>query len=159
MSTTETETNHQADGRGEQQTAGRNRRDSRSVSDLFRELRDESTALVREEVALAKAEMSEKASSVSSNATTLIIGGAVAHLGLIFLLLAASYGLYVAIGSAGLPVHALWIAPLIVGVVVGGIGLAMAIKAKNSLVNTSPVPRKTIDSLREDKQWAAAKTR
>ncbi|WP_153556505.1 phage holin family protein [Roseimaritima sediminicola] len=131
--------------------------DSRGIADLIRELRDESTALIREEVALAKTEMSEKASVVGRNSGMLVAGGAIAHLGLIFLLLALSYGLYVAIGSAGLPVHALWIAPLIVGLVVGGIGLAMFLKAKDTLANVSPVPKRTVESLKEDKQWATDK--
>jgi len=147
------------------QTNGKNRvdeletTDSRSLSDLIKELRDESVALVREEVALAKTEMSEKASTIGRNTGLLIAGGAIAHLGLIFLLLAASYGLYVTIGLAGLPVHALWIAPLIVGVVVGGIGLAMFSSAKHNLGNVSPVPERTKESLKEDKQWLQAKTR
>lgn len=132
--------------------------DPRSLSDLVKELRDESVDLVREEVALAKTEMSEKASLVGRNSGMLIAGGAIAHLGLIFCLLAASYGLYVAIGLAGLPLHALWIAPLIVGLTVGGIGMAMFSKAKNALANVSPVPQRTKQSLKEDKQWLQAKT-
>jgi len=145
------------------ETNGKNRvtsydTETRSLSDLIKELRDESVALVREEVALAKTEMSEKASMVGRNSAMLIAGGAVAHLGLIFLLLAMSYGLYVAIGFAGLPIHALWIAPLIVGLVVGGIGFAMFSKAKTKLANFSPVPERTKQSLKEDKQWLQAKT-
>ncbi|KAA1261156.1 hypothetical protein LF1_37010 [Rubripirellula obstinata] len=146
-------------------TNGKNRlddydaNDPRSLSDLVKELRDESVALVREEVALAKTEMSEKASLVGRNTGMLIAGGAIAHLGLIFCLLAVSYALYVAIGLAGLPIHALWIAPLIVGLVVGGIGLAMFSKAKNALANVSPMPERTKQSLREDQQWLHAKTR
>ncbi|QEG41610.1 phage holin family protein [Roseimaritima ulvae] len=131
--------------------------DSRSIADLIRELRDESTTLVREEISLAKTEMSEKASVVGRNAGMLVAGGAVAHLGLIFLLIALSYGLYVAIGSAGLPVHALWIAPLIVGLVVSIVGLSMFMKAKSTLADISPVPKRTIESLKEDKQWATNK--
>ncbi|MDV6030402.1 MAG: phage holin family protein [Phycisphaera sp. RhM] len=144
---------------GKSRVADSDNNDPRSLSDLIKELRDESVALVREEVALAKTEMSEKASVVGRNSALLIVGGAVAHLGLIFLLLAVSYGLYVAIGLAGLPIHALWIAPLIVGLVVGGIGLAMFAKAKQTLANFSPVPERTKQSLKEDKQWLQAKTK
>lgn len=132
--------------------------DSRGITDLVRELRDESTALIRQEVALAKTEMSDKASVVGRNTGMLIAGGAIAHLGLIFLLLAVSYGLYVAIGLAGLPLHALWIAPLIVGVVVSIVGLSMFNKAKDTLSNLTPVPKRTVESLKEDKQWVTNKT-
>lgn len=145
-------------------TNGKNRLDdydeaeTRSLSDLVKELRDESVALVREEVALAKTEMSEKANLVGRNSGMLIAGGAIAHLGLIFCLLSISYALYVAIGLAGFPIHALWIAPLIVGLVVGGIGIAMFSKAKNALANVSPMPERTKQSLKEDKQWLHAKS-
>ncbi len=122
----------------------------RSLADLIRDLRDESTALVREEISLVKTEMSEKASLVGRNSSMLIAGGAIAHLGLIFLLAAISYGLYVAIGFAGLPIHGLWIAPLIVGLIVGAIGLSMLMKAKDTLANISPVPKKSVESLKED---------
>ena len=133
--------------------------DSRSLTDLVKRLRDESVVLIREEVELAKTELSEKATKVSRNTGLLIAGGAIAHLGLIFCLLAASYGLYVTIGLAGLPIHALWIAPLIVGLVVGGIGLAMFFKAKRTLANVSPVPERTIHSVKEDKRWVSKKAR
>jgi len=135
------------------------RSETRSLSDLVKELRNESVTLVREEVALAKTEIGEKANTIGHNGVMLIAGGAIAHLGLIFLLLAVSYGLYVAIGLAGLPIHALWIAPLIVGLVVGGVGLAMFSKAKNTLSNVSPVPQRSKNSLKEDKQWLHAKTK
>lgn len=140
-------------------TASPDAGDSRSLSDLVKELRDESVALVREEVALAKTEMSEKVSLVGRSTGMLIAGGAIAHLGLIFCLLAASYGLYITIGLAGLPIHALWIAPLIVGLVVGGIGLVMFSSAKKALANFSPMPKRTKQSLKEDKQWLQAKTK
>ncbi len=136
-----------------------NQTDRRSVADLVRELRDETTGLLREEVALAKTEMQEKVSRVGRNTTTLIIGGAVAHLGLIFLLLAATGGLEALFVANGLPVQGVWLSPLIVGLVVGGIGLAMLVVAKNKLKRTSVVPEKTVQTLKDDKRWAQEKIR
>lgn len=129
----------------------------RSVADLVRELRDESTKLVREEIALAKTEMSEKASVFGRNAIALVAGGAIAFLGLIFLLRALSEGINLMLMAMGLPFHGDWLAPLIVGTVVCAIGIVMVMKAKSTLADASIVPDKSIQSLKEDKQWAKEK--
>jgi hypothetical protein len=134
-----------------------NTSDQRSLADLVRELRDESLTLVREEVALAKTEVGEKVSRAGRNTVMLVVGGAVAHLGLIFLLLALSEGLHAMFIAADLPFHGDWLAPLIVGLVVGVIGLGVLMKAKDSLAKTSVVPRKTMQTLKEDKQWIKEK--
>lgn len=133
--------------------------DGRSISELIRELRDESTALFREEIALAKTEMSEKGSRVARNAALLATGAAVAHLGLIFLLLSASAGLSRFYDSLGMWFHGDWIAPLVVGLIVGVIGTIMLMKAKKTLSNTSLVPDRTVESLRNDKNWVKEKVR
>lgn len=133
--------------------------DQRSLADLIRELRDESTALLREEMALAKAEMSEKAGQVGRNATLLVVGGVVAHLGLIFLLLAATAGLENGLVAADLPFSSDWLAPLIVGAVVGVVGLILVLTAKKKLSETTVMPEKTVNSLKEDKQWIQNKMR
>lgn len=133
--------------------------DSRSIGDLMRELRDETTALFREEIALAKTEMSEKTSHFARNAFLLAAGAAVAHLGLIFLLLATSAGLSRFYDSLGMWFHGDWIAPLVVGLIVGIIGTIMLMKAKNTLSNTSLYPDRTVDTLRNDKNWVKEKVR
>lgn len=131
--------------------------DERSLADLIRELRDESTVLLRQEVAMAKTEMSEKASTVGRNVTTMVIGGAVAFLAIIFLLLAVTGGLALMILATDAELHAIWIAPLIVGLVIAAIAAVMILKAKETLASTSLVPHQTIETLKEDKQWAQAK--
>jgi predicted O-methyltransferase YrrM len=131
--------------------------DERSLADLIRELRDESTVLLRQEVAMAKTEMSEKASNVGRNVGTMVVGGAVASLAIIFMLLAVTGGLALLILGTDLGLHAIWIAPLIVGVIIAIVALVMIKKAKATLANASLVPHKTIETLKEDKQWAQAK--
>ena len=133
--------------------------DPRSIGDLMRELRDESTALFREEIALAKTEISEKTSRFARNAFLLAAGAAVAHLGLIFLLLAASAGLSRFYDSLGIWFHGDWIAPLVVGLIVGIMGTIMLTKAKRTLSNTSLVPDRTVETLRDDKNWVKEKVR
>lgn len=133
--------------------------DGRSVSGLMRELRDETTTLLRQEVALAKTEMSEKLSKVTRNAIYFVVGGAIVHLGLIFLLLAASGGLEVAFIDAGMVATSQWLAPLLVGIVIGIVGAALLYKAKASLSTTTMVPEKTVQTIQEDKQWIQNKVR
>jgi len=131
--------------------------EDRSLSELIRELRDEATVLLRQEVAMAKTEMSEKASKLGRDIGTLVVGGAVAFLAAIFMLLAVTGGLAVMLMSVKFDLHAIWIAPLIVGVIVAVIAAAMIAKVKQSLASASLVPHKTIETLKDDKQWAQAK--
>lgn len=127
--------------------------EDRSFADLIRNLRDETTTLLRQEVALAKTEMSEKVTTVSRNLVFAVIGGAIAHLALIFLLLAASGGIEFGIDQTEAAPHRHWIAPLVVGLVVGAIGAFLLLKAKSALASMSIAPERTIESIKEDKQW------
>jgi hypothetical protein len=122
---------------------------------LLRDLRDETTTLLRQEVALAKAELSEKTSRMAKHTTSIAIGGVMA-LGAFGLLLLAITRL-VAIGliSAGVTeAMTVWLAPLIVAAVVGLIGIALLLKGKKALTNEGLAPEKTMETLREDKDWA-----
>jgi hypothetical protein len=47
-----------------------------------------------------------------------------------------------------------WLAVLIVGVVVAIVGLLLVQKGLSALKNFSLVPEKTIETLKEDKEWA-----
>ena len=126
----------------------------RSVGSLLKELRDEMTTLMRQELALAKTEMSEKFSKASRNTTYIAIGGAVCFAGMLFLLVGVSALIYVGLVYAGLS-HYLsgWLAPVITGAVVAIIGYAMLQKGISTLKRMSVTPDKTMDSLKEDKQW------
>lgn len=135
-----------------------NRTSDRSIGDLFKELRDETSALVRKEVALAKTEMSEKAAKLGRNAGYMGVGGILAHAGAIVLLLGLSALLYAGLVEVGLS-HMIsgWLAPLVVGAIVAVIGYAMAQKAISTFKSESLIPEKTVDSLKEDQQWLRRK--
>ncbi len=136
------------------------RRDSRSVADLFRDLRDEATLLARQQVELAKAEMTEKFSKWTRNAVYIAVGGFIAYAGFLFLLLAATFGVLFGLIEGGMAdVHALWVAPLLVGVVVAVVGYIFVQKGISTLKRASVVPKRTHRTLREDKQWLEQKTR
>ena len=128
--------------------------DNRSVGSLLRDLRDETTLLLRQEVALAKTELSEKAARYGRNAGYLAVGGVVAFAGVLFLLLALTVGLYAVLVALDVSHYvAGWLAPLIVGAAVTAIGYSLVQKAINAFKHESPVPERTKESLQENKQW------
>jgi hypothetical protein len=130
-------------------------KEDRSFGSLFTELTQETTTLVQQEVALAKAEMSEKISQVGSGLATLIIGGFILFAGLLKLLDAAIFGIAELLPPDLTP----WLAALIVGVVVAIIGAVMLQKGRSNLKSGNLAPRRTAASLRRDKEFAEEQIR
>jgi hypothetical protein len=125
-----------------------------SLVALVRELRDETTTLLRQEVQLAKTEMSEKASRLTRNAIYIAAGGLIAYAGLVFLLIAGRDLLFVTLAANGIePGTAIWLAPLAMAVLAGIIGWILIGKGKSALSKEGLAPEKTMASLREDKEW------
>jgi hypothetical protein len=122
-------------------------RDERSLGDLFSDLSRETTTLVRQEVQLAKAELTQSATEAARGIGMLVAGGAVAYAGLFFLLLAIVFGLIEAGWDA-------WLSALVVGLVVVAIGAILVLRARESLKPANLAPRRTVETLKEDKQWA-----
>ncbi len=119
----------------------------RSLGDLFSDLSRETTTLLRQEVQLAKAELTQSATEAARGIGMLAAGGAVAYAGLLFVLLAVVFGLI----RAGLEP---WLAALIVGVVVVAIGAILLLRARASLKPANLAPQKTVETLKEDAEWA-----
>jgi hypothetical protein len=129
-----------------------------SIPGLLRELRDETTTLLRQEVALAKTELKENVSRTTSHAVHIAIGGFVAYAGIIVLLIGIGHLLGAVLIKAGMdPEVAQWLAPSIIGLVVAIIGWVMLSKAKSAIAHEELAPHQTIESLRENKQWAQSK--
>jgi hypothetical protein len=119
----------------------------KSLGELFSDLTRETAMLVRQEVALARAEIGQKASRMGKDVGMIAAGGAVAYAGLIVLLFGVALGL-VALGMAP------WVAYLLVGLVVGAIGGLMAWQGMSGLKHTDPMPRETVETVKEDARWA-----
>ncbi len=131
---------------------------SPSIPTLLRELRDETSTLLRQEVALAKTELKENVSRAGHHATQIAIGGFVAYAGIIVLLIGIGHLLGAVLVRAGLDSQlAEWLAPSVIGLVVAIIGWSMLAKAKSALIHDDLAPRQTLDSLRTNKQWAQHK--
>jgi xanthine/uracil permease len=122
-------------------------RDERSLGDLFSDLSRETTTLVRQEVQLAKAELTQSATEAVRGIGMLVAGGAVAYAGLLFLLLAIVFGLIEAGWDA-------WLSALVVGLVVVVIGAVLVLRARESLKPANLAPQKTVETLKEDAAWA-----
>jgi hypothetical protein len=135
-----------------------NRTENRSIFGLLRELRDEFATLLRQEVALAKTEVSEKADLAKRNVTYIAIGGVIALSGFLCLLAAASVGLAVGLREGGVsPETAAWLAPLLVGLVVAIVGYILLQKGISTLKRESLAPERTVQSIKEDTAWARQK--
>jgi len=124
----------------------------RSLPDLLSDLTTQMTTLVRQEVELARTEMTSKASRAGRGAAMIGAGGAVAYAG--FLVLAAAVvALLVELGLD------LWLAALIVGIVLAAIGGFLAFQGQNTIKRTSLAPERTIQTLQDDAEWVRGQTR
>jgi hypothetical protein len=127
-------------------------KDDRSLGELFADLARESSTLVRQEVELAKTEMTQKASRAARDIGFLAIGGAVAYAGLLAIIAAV----IVALATAGLP---WWLSALLVGLLVAAAGYFLIQKGLAALKREDLAPKRTLESLKEDAQWAKEQVR
>lgn len=121
------------------------RQDDRSLGELFSDLTRDMSTLVRQEVALAKTEMTEKASFIGKNAAMLAIGGALLYAAVLALVATC----IIALANA-LP---WWLAALIVAAIVAIIGGVVAWMGIENLKKAQIVPTKTVDTIKEDATW------
>jgi Flp pilus assembly protein protease CpaA len=129
-----------------------------SIPNLLRELRDETTTLLRQEVTLAKVELKDNASRLAGRAVQMAVGGFVAYAGIIVLLIGIGHllgALFIRMGMS--EDLAAWLAPAVIGLIVALIGWGMLARAKNALANDELTPRRTVDSMKENKEWAQNK--
>ncbi len=121
------------------------KKDERSLGELFSELAGETGTLIRQEVALAQVELTQKATKVGKNVGYLVVGGAVAYAALLALLTAAVIGLGTLIGYG--------FSALIVGIVVAVAAGILIMSAINALKNVDVTPHETVETIKEDAQW------
>jgi hypothetical protein len=134
--------------------------DGRTAATLLRELRDETTLLLRQEADLLKAESSEKMTRLSHNMMSVMAGGSVAFAGLLFLMAALTAGVYVLLAATELShMTAGWLAPLIVGALVSIIGFAMIKKGVKEFRDESATPHRTVRTMQENKKWMKERAR
>ena len=121
-------------------------KDNRSAATLLSDLVGEVSALMRQEVLLAKKEMTEKISQIGKAGASLAVGGAVLFAGFLVLLASAVVAL-----AHTMPV---WLSALLVGGVVAVVGGVLLMKGISNLKAENLAPKRTIDSLKRDKEFA-----
>ena len=123
----------------------------RPIGDLVKDLAGQTSTLVRQEIKLAQAEMTSKG-KVAGRGAGMLAGAAVAAL---LMLGALTATLIVALDSF-LP---LWLAALIVTLLWGIVGAVLAARGRKELQRaTPPVPEQTVETVKEDIQWAKTQT-
>jgi len=123
-------------------------REDRSIGELFGQLSQDMTLLFRQEVQLARAEMSEKISQVTGNLVSVVAGGFVAYVGALALVAALILGLHEAADISP------WVSALIVGALLAGAGYLMLNRGLKELKRVDLAPRRTVETLKDDVQWA-----
>jgi uncharacterized membrane protein YqjE len=124
----------------------------RPVGELLRQLADETTTLVRQELELAKAEMAEKGKKAGIGAG---MWGAAGVVGL--LALGALTAFLILTLDGAVPN---WAAALIVAVAYGAIAGVLYMLGKQRVdAAGKPVPEQTIDNVKEDVEWAKTRAK
>jgi len=116
-----------------------------SLTALIGDLANQSASLVRDEVALAKQEVTEKLLSLRSSVTLIAIGAFVGLIAALALCAAAIAGLA--------EVMEPWLAALLVGGVLAIIAGIIAFTGLGQIKRMNFKPKETIKSLEEDKAW------
>jgi hypothetical protein len=124
--------------------------DERSIGELLAQLSQEIAELVRREVQLAEAEMTQKAYRAGKNAGFVAAGGAVAYAGL----LAIVAGMIMLLGRSRRP----WLSAFLVGLSVAGAGSLLALKGLEALRQEGVTPRETVETLEENREWLRDRT-
>lgn len=120
--------------------------DTRSLGALFSNLTQNMTLLVRQEVSLARSELSAKVSEAVKHVTSLVVGGLVVHMGVLTLI----GGLvFVLVQLFDLPI---WAAALILGAVIVVLGLIPLLAGLRSLRELKLTPERTVETLKDDVQ-------
>lgn len=123
-------------------------REDRSIGELFGQLTQDMTLLFRQELQLARAEMSEKISTLTTNLVSVLAGGLVAYVGGLALVAALILGLHELANIAP------WVSALIVGALFAIAGYMMLSRGMKELKRVDLAPRRTVESLKDDVQWA-----
>jgi hypothetical protein len=123
------------------------RRDDKSLGQLFGDLANQLTTLIRKEIELARTEMTSKATSVGRDAAMIGVGGALVYAGFLGLMVAVAL-LLVQIGLDP------WLAFLLIGLVVAGVGGALIARGRSAISTADLTPRRTIETIQDDAEWA-----
>jgi uncharacterized membrane protein YqjE len=120
--------------------------EDKSLGDIVGRLASDFSQLMRAEIALAKAEAKEEVKDASKGAGMLAGAGYAGHLLVLFASLALMFLL-----DVWMPIG--W-AALIVAVIWGIVAFVLYSSGRKNLQRTAPPMNETVETLKEDAQWA-----
>ena len=116
-----------------------------SIGELIGNVSNDLSQLFRQEVELAKAELKQEAAKAGKAAGMLGAAGFAGYLTVVLLSFALVFALsnVMDAGWAAVIVAALW-------AIIGGV---LYLRGRTQLATVDPMPRRTVDTLKEDAQW------
>jgi uncharacterized membrane protein YqjE len=121
-----------------------------SIGDLLKQLSEETSTLVKQELALARAELQEQGKRAGMGAG--MLGGAgVAGL----LTLGALTATLIGVLDTAM---AFWLAALIVTVIWAAVAGVLALQGRNKIKQATPPAPQTVETVKEDMEWAKTRT-
>ncbi len=123
----------------------------RGIAALFSDLAREAARLVRQEIALARAELMDRVARLGVGAVLVAAGAALLFAALLALAAAAILALALVLPP--------WAAALVVGAVLLLAGFGLVVKGRHDLAARGLLPRRTLKTLREDAAWAREQMR
>jgi len=122
------------------------------IGELLKRLSQETTQLVRQELELAQAELAEKGKKAGLGAGMFGAAGVTGLLSLGALTACLVLALNHAVAD--------WLAALIVALVWGALAGVLALRGRDKVQEAAPpVPEQTVETVKEDVQWAKTQTR
>ncbi len=121
--------------------------DDRSLGQLFGDLSRQLGTLIQKEMQLARTEVTARVTTVGRDAATIGAGGALGYAALLLALMALAFLLSELIASV-------WLSFLIVALIVGVVAAVLIQRGRSELQRTDLAPRQTIETIKEDAEWA-----
>jgi hypothetical protein len=118
----------------------------RSVPEVLQDIVGNIEEIIRSEFRLAKAEVKEEASQAAPPLKMMVVGAGLGFYALGFLLFTLMMGLATMVNT--------WLAALIVGAGLSLIALVLITTASKRLKQVNKVPERTIETMKENVQWA-----
>jgi len=128
------------------------RRSDPSLGQLFGDLTRQLSTLIRQEVDLARTEVTTKVTGTARDSALIGIGGTLVYAAILTLIATAVLGLI----DAGVEP---WVAALIVALIVGAAGVVLIVVGRDRLASADLVPKRTIETLRDDAELMKERTR
>lgn len=127
-------------------TGGTSQSNPEGLGSLVTGIVEDLQGIVRGEVLLAKTELKEDVSKLGKAAGALVAGALIGLVGFIFLMLAVTYLIATQLD--------MWLSAGIVAVALLLIAGILVMSGKKAMSAASLKPEETIDSLKEDQEWA-----